>query len=292
MTSTDRASADIASTHDTSAPPVAGDPTSFPTHAECVRTLLGDGGFATLTTSTVAGPTADGSTVDGSAVDGSTRGGYPYGTLAAYSVMADGSILLCLSDMAEHTRNARADPRSGLLVTAKLDEGCDPLDEPRASILGDLRPHAATADDVERHLVVHPLAAAYLHYRDFSWWRLEIASARFVGGFSSMSWVTGAEVGAAVVDEVRRSSRPAIDHMNADHAEANLDMARHLGGLGAATSARIHALDRHGVTLYADVDDEVRTVRLRFPDGPLASAHEVRAAVVDLARRARAAATR
>lgn len=138
------------------------------------------------------------------------------------------------------------------------------------------------------------LTSAYMDYTDFRWWRLAIGSARFVGGFGSMSWVTGDEIAAAVVDEVHRSSRGAIDHMNADHAHANLDMVRHLGGVHDATDARLHAIDRHGVTLYADRPSTtgtgvVQTVRLRFPSGPLASPEELRAAVVDLARRAREA---
>jgi putative heme iron utilization protein len=260
---------DTHDTHDTVAPPVAGDPTSFPPHAECVRTLLGDGGFATLTTS--------------------TSDGYPYGSLTAYSTMPDGSVLLCLSDMAEHTRNARTNHRAGLMVAASPGDGLDPLDEPRVSILGDLAPHDATADDIERHLAVHPLTSAYMGYEDFCWWRLSIVSARFVGGFGSMSWVTGRDVADAIIDEVSRSARSAIDHMNADHADANLDMARHLGGLTAATSARVHAIDRHGVTLYADVDGVAHTVRLRFPEGPITSADQLRPAVVDLTQRARGA---
>lgn len=255
--------------HDTASPPVAGDPTSFAPHAECVRTLLGAGGFATLTTSTPAG--------------------YPYGSLAAYSTLSDGSVLLCLSDMAEHTTNARHDPRAGLLVAADVAADRDPLDAPRASILGELVVHAASPAEIDAHLAVHPTTAAYMEYADFCWWRLGITSARFVGGFGAMSWVTGDDIATAVVDEVHRSSAGAVDHMNADHADANLDMVRHLGGLAGATAARIHAIDRHGVTLYADLQDTVHTVRLRFPDGPLAAPEQLRGAVVDLARRAREA---
>jgi putative heme iron utilization protein len=260
---------DTHDTHDTMAPALAGDPSSFPSHAECVRTLLGAGGFASLAT-----VTAD---------------GYPYASLVAYSVLPDASVLMCLSDMAEHTQNARRVRRAGLLVNAPSDGGRDPLDEPRASILGDLAPHGATADEIAHHLSVHPLTSAYMDFSDFCWWRLAIVSARFVGGFGSMSWVSGDEIADAVVDEVLRGSGPAVDHMNADHADANLDMARHLGGVTAATSATLHAIDRHGLTLYAHVEGVPHTVRLRFPDGPLTSLAELRPAVVDLAHRARRA---
>lgn len=254
-------------THDTMAPPVVGDRSSFPSHAECVRTLLGAGGFASLATVTALG--------------------YPYASLVAYSMLPDGAVLMCLSDMAEHTQNARRDRRAGLLVAAPSDGDREPLDEPRVSVLGDLAPYDASADEIAHHLSVHPLTSAYMDYRDFCWWRLAIVSARFVGGFGSMSWVAGDELADAVVDEVQRGSAPAVDHMNADHADANLDMVRHLGGVTAATSATLHAIDRHGLTLYAHVDGVPHTVRLRFPDGPLASPADLRPAVVDLAHRAR-----
>ncbi len=256
-------------THDAMAPPVAGDPTSFPSHAECVRTLLGPGGFAGLATV--------------------TYDGYPYASLVAYSMLDDGSVLMCLSDMAEHTQNARRERRAGLLVAASADGAREPLDEPRASVLGDLSPHDATPEQITGHLSVHPLTSAYMDFSDFCWWRMGIVSARFVGGFGSMSWVTGAEIAGAVVDEVQRGSGPAVDHMNADHADANLDMVRHLGGVTRATGATLHAIDRHGLTLHAHVGSVPHTVRLRFPDGPLASLADLRPAVVDLAHRARSA---
>jgi putative heme iron utilization protein len=103
-----------ADAHDADAAPVAGDPSSFPSHAELVRTLLADSGFGSLTTL--------------------TEDGYPYGSLVAFSTLDDGSALMCISEMAEHTRNARRDVRAGLFVAAadRAGDGTeDPLDEPR-----------------------------------------------------------------------------------------------------------------------------------------------------------------
>lgn len=261
------------SAHDGGAPPVAGDTTTFPTHAELVRTLLGDGGFASLSTL--------------------TEHSYPYGSLAAYSVLDDGSPLMCISEMAEHTRNARRDPRAGLFVAAaRADTVADPLDEPRASIVGDLRPCEPEPADVDRHLEIHPQTTGYVEFDDFGWWRLAIVSARFVGGFGSMSWVDGAAVAAASADPVLSHARPAIDHMNDDHAAATLAMAQHLAGLSSATAATVHAIDRHGVTLYVETTDGFRMARLGFTDGPLTEPGQIRSAVVDLTQRARKAAAK
>lgn len=258
---------------------IAGDVASFPGHAELVRTLLAAGRFATLTTLTAAGPVA---------------AGFPYGSLVAYSAGTDGSPLVCISELAEHTRNAHADGRAGMLLTGlAVDADADPLDHPRASLVGRLAPCTPSTASIEAHLALHPGVGDYAGFPDFGWWQLHIEAARYVGGFGHMSWVTGAEIAAAEPDPVVPHAQAAIDHMNADHAGANLDMVRHLAGVSAAVEARVHSIDRHGLTLYADVPGAgaLVTARLRFLDGPLGSPDDVRGAVVALARTARVAAT-
>lgn len=252
-----------------------GDTDAFPAHAELVRTMLDVGRFATLTTVTVAGH---------------AEPGFPYGSLVAYSVLDDGSPLVCISEMAEHTRNAHGDSRAGMLLTGlTVDEASDPLDRPRTSLVGHLRPYQPTDDERAAHVERHPGVLDYVDFPDFAWWRLEIASARYVGGFGHMSWVTGADIAAAEADPVLAGSQPAVEHMNADHAEACLDMVRHLAGLATATAARVHSIDRHGMTLYVEVPGHgaLATARIAFVDAPLGDPDEVRSAVVVLARRAR-----
>lgn len=253
---------------------IHGDTASFPSHAELVRTLLSIGRFATLTTLTAAGH-----------VDP----GYPYGSLVAYSVLADGSPLVCISTMAEHTRNAQADSRAGMLLTGlPVDRDADPLDRPRASIVGNLCPYEPSDSEVAAHVELHPGVNDYVDFPDFGWWRLQISAARYVGGFGHMSWITGEHVADTEPDPVLAGSQHAVDHMNVDHSSANLDIARTLGGVTSAIESRVHSIDRHGMTMYVNVPGQVAlaTVRVAFPEGPLNSPDDVRAAVVGLARRA------
>lgn len=252
-----------------------GDTHTFPPHAELVRTLLSAGRFGTLTTVTTTGRTAP---------------GFPYGSLVAYSVLDDGSPLLCISELAEHTRNAHADGRAGMLVAGlPVDEAADPLDRPRASLVGHLVRHDPSDVEHAAHLELHPGVIDYVDFPDFAWWRLEIVAARYVGGFGHMSWVSGEEIASSAPDTVLLGSQGAVEHMNADHADACVDMARWLAGIGDAEAARVHSIDRHGVTLYADVPASavLVTARIAFPDAPLASPAEVRPAVVALTRTAR-----
>lgn len=248
---------------------IVGDVETLPSHAELIRTLIGHGGFGTLTTT--------------------TPDGHPYGSLVAYSVLDDGSPLACISDLAEHTRFATAHPAAGLFVSGSTPNGGDPMDAPRVSLVGELQRCEPSSADVERHLEHHPGAADYADWPDFGWWKLTIASGRFVGGFGIMSWVDADEIAAAVADPVVAGSAGAIEHMNVDHLDASLSIVRTLGGLPEATTARVRDIDRMGVTFAADAPSGWHFVRVAFADGPLTDPAAVRSAVVELTHRARAA---
>lgn len=246
---------------------IIGDVDTLPSHAELIRTLIGDGGFGTLTTT--------------------TPDGHPYGSLVAYSILDDGSPLVCVSDLAEHTRFATAHSAAGLFVAGSTPSGGDPMDAPRVSLVGELARCEPFVGDVERHLGQHPSAADHADWPDFGWWKLTIASGRFVGGFGIMSWVGADDIAAAVADRVASSSSGAVEHMNVDHLDASLSIVRTLGGLPEATTARVRDIDRNGVTLAADAPSGWHFVRVAFADRPLTDPSAVRSAVVELTHRAR-----
>jgi putative heme iron utilization protein len=81
----------------------------------------------------------------------------------------------------------------------------------------------------------------------------------------------------------------AIDHLNADHADALLVIAQTLGGYPDATTASCSGLDRRGIDLALDTPRGRAPTRVAFPD-PLTNSEQLRAATVELTRRARAAA--
>jgi putative heme iron utilization protein len=177
-----------------------------------------------------------------------------------------------------------------LLTGLAVDTAADPLDHPRASLVGRLEQFEPSEAEVAAHIARHPGTEDYAGFGDFGWWRLAIEAARYVGGFGHMSWVTGTAIAAAAPDPVVAHAQGAIDHMNADHADANLDMVRHLACVPGATAARVHAIDRHGITLYATVPGAraLVTARLAFAEAPLDAPDDIRMAVVGLTRAARA----
>jgi heme iron utilization protein len=87
-------------------------------------------------------------------------------------------------------------------------------------------------------------------------------------------------------DPVSQGAGRAIAHLNADHADALLDMARALAGCGEAIAARCLDADRFGLTLLATTATGELTVRLPY-DETIADAEGLRKATVKLAQRAR-----
>ena len=251
-------------------PPIAGDPSTFPDDAELARTLAAAQTRATLCTLTAEG--------------------YPYGSAVSYAADDRGAPILLISDMAEHTVNARGDERASVLIAAETPEGADPLSTARMTLVGHLKLLAEPGACRERYLQVHPYASYYADFTDFGFWRLDVESCRYVGGFGHMSWVDRQRYEAATVDPIAAVASGVIEHMNADHAEANLLYARHLAGLTDATESTMVGIDRHGVTLQVTTPTGPRLARLGFP-APLASADDARPAVIEMLQRARAAGT-
>ena len=88
-------------------------------------------------------------------------------------------------------------------------------------------------------------------------------------------------------DPVSREAGRAIAHLNADHADALLDMARALAGCAGATAARCLDADRTCLTLAVTTATDELTVRVPY-DEPIENAEGLRKATVKLAHRARA----
>ena len=125
--------------------------------------------------------------------------GYPFGSVATYALDESGRPVVCMSTLAPHTKNVAADPRASLLVAEPVPEGSDPLAVGRATLVGDLLPLAGgeRAEARTLYLGANPASASYLDFADFGFWRLEVRSVRYVGGYGLMSWVDPGEYAAA-----------------------------------------------------------------------------------------------
>lgn len=252
--------------HASGGPALVGDLDSLPADAELARGLVAAHRRAALSTL--------------------TPDGAPFGSVVSYLADDTGSPVVCISSMAEHTVNLHCSPRASVLVTEPVPDGADPLAYSRVTLLGVMLPFEVTTEMRSAFLSAHPGAGVYVDFPDFSWWRLEVTSARYVGGFGHMSWVTGDVYAAADPDPISPQYRPIAEHLDDDHADTLLDYAQVLVGIPDAVAATTAGVDRGGLTLYVTTSGGSCMARVAFAQ-PASTADEVRVATIELARLAR-----
>jgi len=207
--------------------------------------------------------------------------GAPYASLVLVAADQDGSPLLLLSTLAEHTKNLLADPRVSLLFdgTAGLDE---PLTGARVTVQG-----RASRDDQPgsraRFLARHPSAAMYAGFGDFAFYRVAVDRGHIVAGFGRINWIAREALLFPATPALAEAETGIVEHMNADHSDAvQLYATRLLGLTGGGW--RMTGCDPEGCDLARDSE----TARVEF-DTPVADAEAARAELVRLVKRARAA---
>jgi putative heme iron utilization protein len=212
-------------------------------------------------------------------------GGMPFASLVALATDIDGSPIILTSQLSTHTQLLDTDPRCSLLVAA-TGKG-DPLAHPRLTFRGEARKVDGAAPDAarirRRYLAHHPRAALYVDFPDFAFWRLEIVAASLNGGFGRAYRMSASDVllPPAELADFASMEAEAIDHMNADHAEAVSLYATRLCGAEPG-NWRMTSLDPEGALLT--LGDAI--LRLKFPR-ILKSAEELRPMLVALAKSAR-----
>jgi putative heme iron utilization protein len=202
-----------------------------------------------------------------------------------YAPDPDGRPVFLISSMAMHTQNLKADPRASLLVMQQGDG--DPLGAARITLVGEVLPVPTVETSAVRDLYLscQENARYWVDFDDFGFYRLHPADVYFVGGFGVMGWVTAGEYAAGQPDPLAESAAGILQHMNADHGEALLSLAR-AAGEDHLDAAAMTAVDRLGFHLRLQSGDRVRGIRIAFPREARTST-EVRSLLVDMVRAAR-----
>src|SRR6187399_256221 len=160
-----------------------------PTHAERARTLVSQISTGTLCTLAIE-PAGYGSFV----------------TVA----FEKGNPIFLISALAEHTKNLEQDPRASLLVAES--GSADPLANGRVTLLGPCtRVEGDGSGARAAFLAAHPSASYYADFRDFAFWRLQVDSVRYIGGYGRMSWISRAEWETAGPDPLGPSAAGMIE---------------------------------------------------------------------------------
>ncbi|MFV3127454.1 HugZ family protein [Niveispirillum sp. KHB5.9] len=213
---------------------------------------------------------------------GGDGAGFPSPSLVLTGFALDGSPLLLISALAEHTKNLEADPRCGLLFDGTAGHA-DRLTGPRLSVQG----RALRDDDPglrQRFIARHPSAAAYAGFGDFSLWRVEVLRGHMVAGFGRIHGLAADALRLDGADWTELAARQddIIGHMNDDHADAVSLYATKLLGQPAC-GWRLTGIDPDGCDLRAGELSARLDFGGRVRDADMARAELVR--LVGVARR-------
>ncbi len=190
--------------------------------------------------------------------------GYPFGSVMPYGLDEHANPVFLISTMAMHTQNVQADPRSSLLVTQPDTIG-DPLGASRVTSLGNILPvpEPEVAEARKLYLARYANSKYWVDFDDFSFYRMEVVDVYYVGGFGVMGWVAASEYYSAQPDPLADDAAEIIQHMNTDHADALVLLARLFAGI-EPEEISMTSVDRLGFHVRVKTHDGTRNARIPF----------------------------
>jgi putative heme iron utilization protein len=211
---------------------------------------------------------------------------FPFGSLMPYALDDQGRPIFLISTMAMHTQNLQADPRASLLVT-EPDASCDPPGSSRVTLIGNVvrmpEPELASARTV--YLTGYPDSKYWVDFDDFFFYRMDVLDIYYVGGFGVMGWVAASEYSQVQPDPLGESRNEIIGHMNADHKDALILLAKRFAGI-EAQEANMTSVDRLGFHVRLKTPDGIKGSRIAFLR-EVRSPDETREVFVEMVRQAR-----
>src|SRR3981081_3964613 len=212
--------------------------------------------------------------------------GFPFGSVMPYGLDQRGRPIFLISTMAMHTQNLQADPRASLLVTQN-DAGGDPLGASRVTMVGEVLPlpKSDLAEARKLYLASYANSQYWVDFEDFSFYRMDVVDIYYVGGFGVMGWVTASEYDSSQPDPLADSMAEIIQHMNADHKDALVWLARKFAHI-ESQEATMTAVDRLGFHVRVKTQDGMRGARVAFLR-VVSNPAEIRKVLVEMVQQAR-----
>jgi putative heme iron utilization protein len=213
--------------------------------------------------------------------------GFPFGSLMPYGLDGRGRPIFLISTMAMHTQNLQADSRASLLVTQTDGGGGEPLGASRVTVIGNVLPipQPEVPDARQLYLDRHANSRYWVDFEDFSFYRMDVLDVYYVGGFGVMGWVAASDYDQAQADPLADAAPGIIEHMNTDHKDALILLARTLAGIESQEAA-MTSVDRLGFHVRLNTQDGMKGARIAFLR-EVSNPGEARKVLVEMVQRAR-----
>jgi heme iron utilization protein len=243
-------------------------PVPEPTFAQRARTLVYLGRMGSLSTLSRKQP------------------GFPFGSVMPYGMDDQGRPIFLISTMAMHTQNLQADARASLLVTQEDADG-EPLGASRVALVGNVLPVPSTelAEVRKLYLERHANSKYWVDFEDFSFYRMDVVDVYYVGGFGVMGWVSASDYARSQPDPLADSMAEIIQHMNADHKDALVLLARAFAHIDS-TEATMTSVDCLGFHVRLKTAEGMRGARIAF-SRDVSNQGETRKVLVEMVQQAR-----
>jgi putative heme iron utilization protein len=212
--------------------------------------------------------------------------GFPFGSVMPYGLDGRGRPIFLISTMAMHTQNLQADSRASLLVT-QPDASGDPLGASRVTVIGSVLtiPKAEVPEARRLYLERYANSKYWVDFEDFSFYRMDVLDVYYVGGFGVMGWVLASDYDKAEPDPLADAAAGIIEHMNKDHKDALILLARTCAGI-VSQEAAMTSVDRLGFHVRLKTPDGMKGARIAFLR-EVRNPGEARKVLVEMVRRAR-----
>jgi putative heme iron utilization protein len=182
---------------------------------------------------------------------------------------------ILISDLAQHTHNIKRNNKVSLTVFDQCVE--EPQSNARLTWIGDAEPIDPNDTAIrERYLRYFPSAESYFTTHDFSFYRIRLRRARFIGGFGQIFWIEPDSM--LVKNPFRETEKGIVEHMNQDHQKALIHYCQ-IPGRESVDAVSMTGIDSEGFDMLVDK----RKLRIDF-DSPIETVADARANLIRLAR--------
>jgi putative heme iron utilization protein len=131
----------------------------------------------------------------------------------------------------------------------------------------------------------YPDSKYWVDFEDFFFHRMDVLDVYYVGGFGVMGWVAASEYSQAHPDPLSEHKNEIMQHMNADHGDALILLAKQFAGI-EAQQAEMTSVDRLGFHLRLKTQDGVKGTRVAFLR-EASDPSETREVFIEMVRQAR-----
>jgi len=113
----------------------------------------------------------------------------PFNSLVPYIVDSKGHPIIFISDLAQHTDNLSNDSKCSFMIY-KID-GDNLFDSARVTFVGKMvrLPKKERKKWKAEYLAKHPKSKQFIDFGDFHFYRMEIKSIYYIGGFGDIGWI-------------------------------------------------------------------------------------------------------